>query len=177
MNNYNKEELLREIESGKEYTFTYVDTLAIDSIGFRSPIKFELNGIRYHSVEHYMAVTKARLLEDYDTMNKLVRATDSTKIQRYITLVKSKELKGWETSKEDSIISLFAYLLEKDSALYEKVISLNGDVIVLADWKDTYWGTGLKPESKYNSNPRYWKGENRYGFLLTLIRNTIKSDM
>ena len=63
----------------------------------------------------------------------------------------------------------------QNKQLKEFLLSTSKKVIVEASPYDKVWGIGMLVDDERASTPVKWKGENKLGFALMVVRDTLKN--
>lgn len=135
---------------------------------------FECDGQVYCCMEQYMMACKARIFKDEDILEKIMQATYPGDMKRLGRQVSGFDSDTW--NKECTRIVLYGNL-RKFTANPDlwKILDSTGDrIIVEAAPRDTIWGIGLGKNNPRVQDPREWRGQNRLGFCLTAVRDTIR---
>jgi len=124
---------------------------------------FEINGVKYKTVEHYFQSEKATGSKDKE---KIINAKTPAEAKR---LGKQIELRSdWDEVKDqvmfDGILNKF--LQNKDIA--EKLIKLEGEIVEYNKWHDNYWGFCLCKKCQGR------KKLNKTGKMLMEVRSLLK---
>ena len=134
------------------------------------PCKFTLNGTHYNCSEQYMMEQKAILFDDQITKNMIMSANHPREQKRLGRKVKNFDKHVWLEHCERKVMSgLLAKFLQNEK-LTHNLLSTGETMLVEASPYDNVWGIGLHatdPRAKYMQR---WRGQNKLGFLLMVVR-------
>ncbi len=124
---------------------------------------FEINGVKYKTVEHYFQSEKATGSKDKEKIIIAKTPADAKRLGKQIEL-----RSDWDEVKDqvmfDGILNKF--LQNKDIA--EKLIKLEGEIVEYNKWHDNYWGFCLCKRCQRK------KKLNKVGKILMEVRNLLK---
>ena len=137
------------------------------------PSPFEVNGIRFSSMEQYMMYEKAITFGDTVTAKKILLESDAASIKAYGRQVANYEEIFWNGVRQ---IVVYCGLLEKFSQnedLRKKLKATGSEPLAECAVHDTVWGIGLSMRDPDRFNIQKWRGQNLLGFALMHVREQI----
>lgn len=146
-------------------------TKACFSQWYDSP--FELNGVCYPTAEHYMMAEKARLFNDQEALDKVLKASNPGAAKAAGREVRGFQEELWNKHRFDIVVAGNMAKFQ-DDRLKAFLLGTSKRVLVEASPVDKIWGVGLAQDDENISNPFNWKGLNLLGFALMKVRDQIK---
>lgn len=136
------------------------------------PSYFLLDNQIYPTAEHYMMAEKARLFEDKETLDKILKATSPSEAKNL-----GREVRGFNETLWAS--KRFEILVKGNKAKFSQNTSFNlgwtnGSILVEASPLDPIYGIGLSADHPDATNPHRWKGLNLLGFALMKAREELR---
>lgn len=135
---------------------------------------FELDGVRYCCCEQYMMAGKAKLFNDYISLNKILSTNDSRLIKDLGRKVARFNEEKWNENKFRIVLQGNLSKFGQNIALKEFLINTGKNILVEASPHDKVWGIGMSEKSFGIYNPSNWQGENLLGFALMEVRDIIR---
>ena len=137
------------------------------------PSKFELDGIKYPTAEHYMMGSKARLFNDIDAEQSILKAKHPKDTQRIGRGVKGFDENVWNQNRFDIVVQGNLAKFSQNEPFKEFLLNTKTKTIVEASPDDRIWGIGLAADNPDSKNPRRWAGLNLLGFALIEVRELL----
>lgn len=134
---------------------------------------FQVENVNYSCMEQYMMAQKARLFNDYETLDKITKAKDPKKIKALGRQVKNFSELLWKENRYDIVLKGNLSKFTQNEELKIFLIATKNKIIVEASPYDKIWGIGMSANDKAIENPLLWKGENLLGFALMEVRDYI----
>jgi ribA/ribD-fused uncharacterized protein len=130
-----------------------------------------IDDVNYKTVEHYVQSQKAKLFNDQETYEKILKkAKTASSAKKFGEDVRDFKTEIWET-KQDEIMEIGVRAKFVQHPSLRKQLTETGDkVIGDADARDFYWGIGSGAALEKAKTPSKWKGMNKMGKLLMKIR-------
>ena len=153
------------------------------SIGFYSkhsplsnfyPSTFEMNNVKFNSVEQAYQSSKARVAGRDDIEKKIMAQTDCLSMMKLGNMVKPKRDSTWSQQKEEIMKSALTAKFSQNDTLRQK-LDATGDRRLVETVRDYYWGSGVTLNSLSLIN-NTWTGQNRLGKLLTEVRSYLRTN-
>jgi len=139
--------------------------------------QFEVANVAYYTAEHYMMAGKARLFNDIDAFEKIIRTKDPGKAKHLGRTIKGFSEELWKKKRFDIVVSGNMAKFSQNPKLREFLINTGNRVLVEASPKDRIWGIGLAEDDPRAESPNFWKGLNLLGFALMEVRHQLKESI
>lgn len=167
----NKHELLHRIDAGEtfEYFFFWKGPFSQ-----WEPVGFTVDGVYYKRAEHYMMAEKAKLFNDQDAWEKIIKTHHPRDVQSIGRLVKGFNQEVWDLEKYGVVYDGNFYKFTQNPTYNQILMDTGNKILVEASPTDTVWGIGLAEDHPDSSNPHKWLGENMLGFVLTDLRDYLR---
>jgi ribA/ribD-fused uncharacterized protein len=131
---------------------------------------FKVDKITYPTAEHYMMAEKARLFNDYESLNKILSAPNPGTAKVFGREVKGFNENKWVENRFNIVANASYHKFNQNSKLKDFLINTKKRVLVEASPKDTIWGIGLAETDEGINQPVRWRGLNILGFALMEAR-------
>jgi ribA/ribD-fused uncharacterized protein len=138
------------------------------------PFEFEENGIIYKTAEHYMMAGKARLFNDNETLEKILKSDNPKQAKDLGRKVKNFDAQLWEENKYEIVKKGNFLKFSQNEKLKDFLLSTNDEILVEASPYDRIWGIGMLESDPKSQNPSLWSGENLLGFALMEVRDKLR---
>lgn len=138
--------------------------------------EFEIDGIKYSSMEQYMMYQKSILFHDDEIAKQILSTSNAGKIKALGRSVKNYEDKLWNGVRQ---IIVFQGLLEKfrqNDELRAKLLDISEDILAECAVQDKIWGIGLSMKDDRRFDMEEWQGQNLLGFSLMRVRKLLKEE-
>jgi ribA/ribD-fused uncharacterized protein len=135
---------------------------------------FTVENIEYKTTEHWMMAQKAKLFDDIEAFEKILRVNKPGEVKEIGRQIKGFDEIRWDERKFDIVKTGNIFKFQQNKRLKDYLISTGDRVIVEASPTDTIWGIGLTQDSKMVENPNTWRGLNLLGFALMETRDYFK---
>lgn len=135
---------------------------------------FEVNGIKYSSMEQYMMHQKAVLFNDNEIAEQILAISDVGKIKDLGRKVKKYNDVIWNGMRQ---IIIYEGLLEKfrqNDGLRNELLASGQDILAECAVQDRIWGIGLSMKDEKRFNMEEWQGQNLLGFSLMRVREALQ---
>lgn len=139
------------------------------------PCSFEADGTVYNCAEQYMMVEKARIFGDEATRQEILLASDPAIIKKLGRKVCNFDADIWNEKSIEVVYNGNLQKFSQNQKLKDFLLSTGKSTLVEASPYDRIWGIGKSEEEKDINIPHFWKGENRLGFILMEVRETLLS--
>ena len=139
------------------------------------PSVFVADGISYNCAEQYMMAEKARLFGDEETRNEILEASDPSIIKKLGRKVANFNPEVWDEKSIEVVYNGNLHKFGQNERLKEFLLSTGESTLVEASPYDKIWGVGKSEKERDINIPHFWKGENRLGFILMEVRETLSS--
>lgn len=135
---------------------------------------FELDGVRYSSLEQYMMYRKAVLFHDEEIAGQILDTSDVGKIKALGRSVKGYDDLVWNGLRQ---IIIYKGLLEKfrqKEELKKALLATGQNILAECAVQDRIWGIGLSMKDQRRFDMKEWQGQNLLGFSLMCVREELK---
>ncbi|CAA7196498.1 NADAR family protein [Chryseobacterium potabilaquae] len=138
------------------------------------PCPFIKEGITYKTAEHYMMAKKAKLFEDNQTLQDILKSDSPNQAKNLGRKVENFDFSIWDEHKYEIVKEGNLLKFSQNEELKEFLLSTNDTILVEASPYDTIWGVGMLESDKRILNPILWNGVNLLGFALMEVRDLLK---
>ncbi|PQA94734.1 hypothetical protein B0A69_09810 [Chryseobacterium shigense] len=138
------------------------------------PLQFEENGSIYKTAEHYMMAGKAKLFNDQDILEKIVKTETPDKAKSLGRKVKNFDPKLWDAHKYEIVKNANLLKFSQNSKFKDFLLSTDDKVLIEASPYDRIWGIGMLETDSRAKDPALWNGENLLGFALMEVRDELR---
>ena len=180
--NYNLEKLRKEYNAGEKLKFLFFwghqpsKDGSISKSCFSEWWKSDFleNMDLYFCTEQYMMAGKAKLFNDEEVFEEIMKCKDPKKIKSLGRKVKNFDEEKWNKAKIDIVFKGNYLKFTQNKDLKEFLLSTGNRIIVEASPYDAVWGIKMSENDEFVNNPLKWKGENLLGFILMEVRDKIR---
>jgi ribA/ribD-fused uncharacterized protein len=135
---------------------------------------FTLSGEKFNCMEQYMVVQKARVFEDQETVNKVMKETNPVKQKQLGKSIKGLNEDHWQSQAEDMMLPGLLAKFHQNNACKDLLLKTGNNIIIEANPQDKFLGAGVSLFS-----PDLWSvdkhpGKNIMGKLLQRVRESIR---
>ena len=132
--------------------------------------EFEVNGIKFSSMEQFMMYRKALCFQDVETAYKILGTDDVAKIKKL-----GREVRGYNENVWNGVRQIIVYeglkaKFSQNEELKEKLSGTEDAVLAECAVKDQIWGIGLSMKDENRFDLDKWKGQNLLGYALMMVR-------
>lgn len=134
---------------------------------------FEMDGIKYTSMEQFMMYQKAIVFHDCETAQQILDTSNVGKIKALGRSVKDYDDCVWNGLRQ---IIVYHGLLEKfrqNDELRQKLLATEQDILAECAVQDRIWGIGLSMTDDRRFDMNMWQGQNLLGFSLMCVRSAL----
>jgi ribA/ribD-fused uncharacterized protein len=135
--------------------------------------QFQEDGIVYKTAEHYMMANKAKLFNDNDILEKIIKSETPNEAKSLGRKVKNFDSQVWDEHKYEIVKQANLLKFSQNQELRDFLLFTYNKILVEASPYDTIWGIGMLESNKNIKNPNFWKGENLLGFALMEVRDEL----
>ena len=176
----NINELKQQIERGKKFKYLFFwghqqkSNTTVDKSCFSQwfPRGFTIDEVYYKTAEHYMMAEKARLF-DNEMVSEILNAKSTKEVKSLGRKVKNFDDKVWSEASFDVVVKGNMAKFSQHEDLKDFLLSTSKKIIVEASPYDKVWGIGMLADDEKASNPLKWRGLNKLGFALMVVRDEI----
>lgn len=135
---------------------------------------FWLDTEKYCCMEQYMMSEKAKLFDDNEIYNKIMKSTEPNTIKSLGRKVKNFDEDMWNKVKYSIVLNGNYLKFSQNPSLMNFLIQTDDKILVEASPYDGIWGIQMSANDKRAENPFNWNGNNLLGFALTEVREELK---
>ncbi len=135
---------------------------------------FVVDGITYHSAEHWMMAGKARLFKDEEMLQAILAADNPGKAKKLGRKVRNFNDKVWKANCFELVTQGNVHKFSQNEEMKTYLLNTQKRILVEASPYDRIWGIGLAANTPNINNPYNWKGSNLLGFALMEARDRLR---
>jgi ribA/ribD-fused uncharacterized protein len=162
-NSYNE---FSNFKRHKEFEFIFPEF--IQRLEFPKSIKCKFT-------EKAIMATKAMMMNDLETFNKIINSSIPFEIKNLGREVKPWNQKLWDDNLEEIAFQIVFQKFSKVPDYIDILLNTNDKILVEATTNDKIWGIGLSVTDNNINDIKKWKGKNILGYALMEARETIKN--
>jgi len=133
-----------------------------------------IDNITYNSCEQYMMHQKALYFNDHESAEQILKTTNP-KIQKSLgRLVRNFDENKWNEVCETVVYNGNYAKFTQNLDLKQLLLATNEKIIVECSPYDEIWGNGHNITDTLRIPPEEWKGTNKLGKALMLVRKNIR---
>ncbi|MFY1048116.1 NADAR family protein [Chryseobacterium sp. GP-SGM7] len=117
------------------------------------PFVFEENGITYKTAEHYMMAGKAKLFNDNETFEEILKSETPNQAKKLGRKVKNFDPQFWNEHKYEIVKQGNLLKFSENDKFKQFLLSTEDKILVEASPYDTIWGIGMSELDKRAENP------------------------
>lgn len=138
------------------------------------PSKFTIGQVTYSNMEQYMMRSKAILMGDMETADRIMAITDPRAIKALGREVKNFDSNLWDKNKFDIVFNGCKAKFTQNEKLKKALMETGCKKICEASPYDRVWGIALSEELAKITPESEWPGQNLLGKILTALRDSLK---
>ena len=138
------------------------------------PFEFEENGNIYKTAEHYMMAGKARLFNDHEILEQILKAETPNQAKSLGRKVRNFDPEIWNEHKYEIVKQGNFLKFSQNEKFKEFLLSTDDTILVEASPYDKIWGIGMLETNAKAKDPSKWNGENLLGFALMEVRDELR---
>ena len=139
-------------------------------------LPFNINSQSYNTAEHFMMAEKARLFNDHNAEQAILKSSNPGEAKRHGRNVIGFSDEVWLKERFRIVVEANEAKFSQNKALAEYLISTGKRVLVEASPVDKIWGIGLAADDPNIESPYKWKGLNLLGFALMEVRERLTNN-
>lgn len=174
-------DLIQQVQQGRQFKYLYfwghtpkqnnhVDKSCF-SQWFLSP--FEQDGVEYLTAEHYMMAQKARLFNDEEILNQILKVTHPNEAKQLGRKVQDYDEQLWQDKRFEIVVQANLAKFSHYPELRDFLLATHDRILVEASPVDQIWGIGLAQDHQHIQDPSQWRGLNLLGFALMQVRSQL----
>lgn len=137
------------------------------------PSDFTEDGILYKTAEHYMMAGKAKLFNDTEVFEKIIKKDSPKDVKDLGRQIKNFDPSIWDKHKFEIVRQGNLLKFSQNEKLKSFLEKTTSKILVEASPVDNIWGIGLKDDHPSALNPNEWRGGNLLGFALMEVRDEL----
>jgi ribA/ribD-fused uncharacterized protein len=137
------------------------------------PVTFTVDGVTYHSAEHFMMAAKALLFDDIETAERIRQAPHPAAAKALGREVRGFDEQRWADRRFDLVVAGNLAKFGQHRDLRDFLLGTGRKVLVEASPRDAIWGIGLAADDDRAASPENWRGLNLLGFALMEVRHQL----
>lgn len=138
---------------------------------------FEVNGVKYSSMEQYMMYQKAVTFGDGGMAGIILQSNDPEKIKNYGRQVKNYNSTIWNGLRQIIVFEGLKEKFSQNEELKNRLLSTGQSILAECAVKDRIWGIGISMHDNDRFDMEKWTGQNLLGFTLMRVRDSMKYDV
>lgn len=135
---------------------------------------FIIGSVKYCCMEQYMMAEKARLFDDNEMLEKILKSNQPKQIKAFGREVKNFSEDIWQKRRHTIVVKGNYAKFMQNSKLKLFLLDTKNRVLVEASPVDRICGIGMASDNKEIENPMTWNGKNMLGFVLMEVRDEIQ---
>jgi ribA/ribD-fused uncharacterized protein len=139
------------------------------------PVTFTVDGLAYHSAEHFMMTAKALLFGDAETAERIRQAPHPAAAKALGREVRGFDEQRWADRRFDLVVAGNLAKFGQHQDLRDFLLGTGSRVLVEASPRDAIWGIGLAADDDQAASPENWPGLNLLGFALMEVRHQLRT--
>lgn len=134
---------------------------------------FDIDINTYCCMEQYMMAEKARLFNDEEVLEEILKSKSPKQIKELGRKVRNFDEEVWKKKRYSIILNGNYAKFMQNEGLRQYLIGTKDRVLVEASPYDKIWGIGMTADHEHIENPLQWKGLNLLGFALMEVRDEL----
>ncbi|WP_223193054.1 NADAR family protein [Paenibacillus sedimenti] len=135
--------------------------------------EFAIEIYKYCCMEQYMMAEKARVFEDKEMMEKILKSDNPKDIKEYGRKVSNFNEAIWARKRYSIVLNgNYAKFLQSER-LMQFLLQTENKILIKASPYDKIWGIGMSSDDKAVNDPFECKGQNLLGFAIMEVRDEL----
>ncbi|RFS18900.1 DUF1768 domain-containing protein [Chitinophaga silvatica] len=180
---YNNEWTITQLKEGKELDFLFFWGHTPDKENRVTKSCFSqwwlsdflVDGILYPTAEHWMMACKAKLFNDRQIFEKILKTPSPSSVKSLGRKVSNFDAGVWDNQKFNMVVEGNYHKFSQHQPLKNFLLNTGNKILVEASPYDSIWGIGMSASHPDINNPENWKGRNLLGYALMVVRDQLKS--
>lgn len=141
------------------------------------PCHFEVNGDVYKTAEHFMMAEKARVFDDEEMRQEILKAEKPGQAKKFGRQVRGFDSEAWNQARSEIVVTGNVAKFGQNSEMREFLLGTGDAVLVEASPRDRIWGIGMGANHENAQHPKNWRGQNLLGFALMEARIQLRANV
>ena len=137
---------------------------------------FNVDEVHYPTAEHFMMAEKARLFDDEEVLDKIIKANHPGAAKKFGRQVRGFDEGRWTQARFDIVVRANTEKFSQNEILRDFLCATKQRVLVEASPVDRVWGIGLAADDDRAQHPHQWRGLNLLGFALMEVRARLQQE-
>lgn len=134
---------------------------------------FEVDGIKYTSLEQYMMYKKAEYFNDEQRMEEILKTDDPSQIKALGRKVSNFDNVYWNGIRQIVVYRGLYAKFSQNEDLRERLKSTGDAILAECAVRDTIWAIGISFYDEDRFDVSKWKGQNLLGYALMMVREQL----
>ena len=134
---------------------------------------FEIDGIKFTSMEQYMMYKKAICFKDKEAARAILATNDVGKIKALGRSVKNYDDRYWNGVRQIIVYNGLMAKFSQNEKLKKKLKETGTSILAECAVNDLIWGIGLSMTDIRADDPKKWKGQGLLGYALMIVRDKL----
>ena len=137
-------------------------------------VDFVIDGVTYNCCEQWMMAAKARTFGDLETEKLILGEVEPKEQKKLGRKVANFDEREWNKVADDIVFEGNLAKFSQNEDLKRLLLATGKKDIVECSPYDEIWGNGLNITDTLNTPKDEWKGTNRLGKALMLVRDELR---
>lgn len=133
------------------------------------------DGHKFSTSEHYMMYAKAKLFKDDAIAAKVLSCKSADEAKKLGRLVEGFDKTTWDEKCVQLVAKGCELKFSQDELCKTRLMSTGDLILVEAAPRDTIWGIGYGSNNPARLDPAKWRGQNRLGEVLMIVRERLRN--
>ena len=138
------------------------------------PASFVADRLQFANAEQYMMFRKARLFDDQEAADRILRAPNPGAVKAIGRTVRGFQEPMWQQHRFPIAVDGNFAKFSQSEPLRAFLLNTKQRILVEASPVDRIWGIGLAVDDPHHENPLEWRGLNLLGFALMAVRERLR---
>ena len=135
---------------------------------------FEVDGVKYTSLEQYMMHQKALRFHDDEIAKEIMSTTDVAVIKGLGRKVRNFDGSYWNGVRQVVVYNGLLAKFSQNEELKRILLDTGDELMAECSVSDQIWGNGISMYDTRRFRPIEWTGQNLMGYNLMLVREELR---
>ena len=135
---------------------------------------FEVDGVKYTSLEQYMMHQKALRFHDDEIAKEIMSTTDVAVIKGLGRKVRNFDGSYWNGVRQVVVYNGLLAKFSQNDELKRILLDTGDELMAECSVSDQIWGNGISMYDTRRFRPIEWTGQNLMGYNLMLVREELR---